>query len=124
MEKKDMSPLEEVLEYTKQKVQEGKENVDETLEQEARRIQDIIEFAKSKIDEVSEEGKTALNEIIAFCESKLEQIEEEIVEAKETAQDLAEVVVKEGEEVKEKIEKSGYNRYGCISRKSCRECLG
>jgi chromosome segregation ATPase len=118
MEKKDRSAIDEVLEYVKAKAEEGKKNVGETLGEEARRIQDIIDFAKSKLDGVTDEAKLSLNEVISFAQSKLEQIQKEALEAKEkveegtekvkeTADELVEKVSEEAEEVKETVRKTG-----------------
>ena len=103
MEKKDLSAMEEVMEYVKAKTEEGKQNVGETLEEETRRIQDIIDFAKSKLDEVTDEAKVKLNEIIAFAESKIEQIQKEALEAKEKVAEGAEKVKKTTDELVEKV---------------------
>lgn len=95
MDKKSKSPLEEVIEFAKSKVNEGSKDVKETLEDEKKRIEEIIDFAKSKLNEANGDMKNQLNDIIKYSESKLGELEEK---ATDKAKEVADKVKKETEE--------------------------
>ncbi|AEE95598.1 hypothetical protein [Mahella australiensis] len=87
MDKKSMSAVEEVIEFAKAKLEESKQNVGETLEDESKRMEEVINFAKSKLDEAAEDSKAQLNDIIKYSESKLEELRQEAEKTKNKVED-------------------------------------